>query len=86
MHSLIGVKDVAIHLFPPLLNRRRRREEGKSFGIWIPLLHGQSRNIDRRNVDTRGSAGLHPSSPDSLFFKLAGQTIRAVLPYPAAFE
>ena len=87
VNLFVGVKDVAVHLLLPLpLHRRRLRQEREAGRIRIAGLDGEFRSVNRRNVDARRRAGLHPVGDKSALDELFGQTIRGRLADSPAFH
>ena len=84
VNFFVGVKDKTIHLLTNLLHPGRNIQIRKAFRLGIPLLAGKHRRINRSNVDSRGSAGLHSAGRDAPLYELTCDMIRAPLTNPAA--
>ena len=75
MNLLVGMKDIARHLGRSILHGGKIRKERKLIRLVIAVLSDERIRINGRNVDTRGSPGLHPFGGDTHRSELFGQTV-----------
>jgi hypothetical protein len=75
MHQRIRMQDITVHLRRPVLDRGTKRKEGKLVGMRIAFLAKEAIRVNRGDIDTRGSTGLHPVRPNPEGNELLGQSV-----------
>ena len=86
MDGLVRMEDITLHLGRAGLNRRRDVQERKTSRGFISDLDRQLGQIDRADIDPRGSARLHPGGRNSKRGELIRDMVGRQLADPPAFE